>query len=68
MANYRINKNSQSSGQNEVHKEGCQYYHLTNYEYLGNFTTCQEAVRVAKVRGYRNADGCAYCIPTCNNG
>lgn len=68
MANYRVNKNTYTNpnGDNEVHKEGCVHYQLlTNYEYLGNFSTCAEAINNAKTKGYK-ADGCANCIPSCH--
>lgn len=71
MKNYRINKNTHGNpgGHNEVHSEDCQYYYrLTNYEYLGTFSSCEGAVAEAKSRGYYNADGCAICSVSCNNG
>ena len=68
MADYRINKNTQSNGDNEVHKKGCTYYAgLTNYEYLGDFLYCSTAISKAKEIGYKNADGCDECIPECHN-
>lgn len=66
MANYRVNNNVQPNGDHEVHKEGCIYYNLTNYEYLGNHDTCSSAVRKAKTI-HAKADGCKTCIPTCHN-
>lgn len=66
MANYRVNKNKQSNGDNEVHKSGCTYYSdLTNYESLGDHSNCSSAVSEAKRRGY-SADGCATCILACH--
>lgn len=66
MAYYRVNKNKQANGDNEVHKRGCRYYdNLTNYEALGDHDTCSSAVREAKRRGYQ-ADGCAICVPSCH--
>ncbi len=67
MANYYVNKNPQSTGEHEVHKEGCPYMPQShNQEYLGNFSTCQEAVQKAAQK-YRNVDGCKFCSPTCHH-
>lgn len=67
MANYRMNKNKQASGDNEVHKEDCTYYNgLTNYINLGEHYGCVSAVAKAKSLGYPNADGCETCSITCH--
>lgn len=66
MAYYRVNKNKQSNGDNEVHKAGCTYYSdLRNYEALGDHDSCASAVADAKSRGYQ-ADGCAVCSSACH--
>ena len=67
MAKYRVNKNQQSNGDKEVHKQGCIYYSaLTNFRELGEHSTCQRAVSAAKLIVGNNADGCAVCIPACH--
>ena len=64
MDAYYVNTNAQSTGEHEVHKEGCNYFpHLPKY--LGNFSNCQDAVEEA-MKYYANVDGCAYCIPECH--
>lgn len=71
MKNYRINKNTYTNPNrnNEVHSEDCKYYSdLTNYEFLGSFSTCQNAITLAKAKGYRDADGCVICCPSCHKG
>ena len=66
MSTYYVNKNAQSTGEHEVHKEGCSRMpDIANRLYLGNFSTCQEAVRAAK-HYYSNVDGCYYCSPACH--
>lgn len=67
MAYYRVNKNKQANGDNEVHKSDCKYYFLlTNFEELGFHSTCTSAVDSAKSKGYYSADGCNDCIPFCH--
>ncbi|MBQ9313676.1 MAG: hypothetical protein IJ220_01555 [Clostridia bacterium] len=61
MARYYVNKNSQSTGEHEVHKEGCYRMPLTqNQIFLGYFPNANYAVREAK-RYFDNVDGCYYC-------
>lgn len=70
MKSYRVNKNTYSNpnGHNEVHDDTCQHYHsLTNFEELGEFSNCANAVTSARSKGY-NADGCVNCIPDCHRG
>lgn len=63
---YYANKNAQSNGDHEVHKETCSKLPLEhNSRYLGDFSTCQEAVRKAKETD-STADGCAICSPACH--
>lgn len=69
MANYRVNKNTDSNpnGDNEVHKDDCQHYNsLNSFESLGWHLTCASAVTNAISKGYK-ADGCKTCNPTCHN-
>lgn len=68
-ATYYLNKNRQSSGDHEVHREDCRYVPAPkNRLELGEFTDCREAVREAKRRGYPTADGCSFCAPACDHG
>ena len=68
MANYYVNKNAQSNGDHEVHRQGCYWLGLVSEPmYLGNFLTCHEAVQMAK-KYYWTANGCAHCSPFCHTG
>lgn len=51
MKKYYVNRNKQSNGDHEVHHSDCPYL-LTaeNRNYLGEFYTCDAAVREAKKR------------------
>ncbi len=66
MASYYVNRNVQSNGDHEVHKEGCSYMPLSqNRLFLGNFYNCQPAVTEAK-KHYPRSNGCFYCSPACH--
>jgi len=68
MATYYVNKNEQSNGDHEVHKDGCLHgAERHNRLYLGEHAACQTAVAQAK-RTYPTANGCYYCSPACNTG
>ena len=67
MARYYMNKNSQTNGDHEVHKEGCNRMPLIqNRLFIGNFLSCRQAVAAAK-RINPRADGCFYCSRECHN-
>lgn len=63
MAEYFFNKNPQTTGEHEVHKEGC--YRIPEKENcipLGWCFNAIEAVEKAKKMYYgTNIDGCYYC-------
>ncbi|WP_188465263.1 hypothetical protein [Bizionia arctica] len=66
MANYYVNKNSQSNGDHEVHRMGCSYMPLIeNRIYLGDFDNCVVAIKEAK-RYYSLVNGCYYCSKECH--
>ncbi len=66
MALYFVNKNAQNNGDHEVHKSSCSYIPDSgNRIYLGDFATCQEAVRKAKEH-FRQSNGCFYCSNECH--
>ena len=68
MATYYVNKNAQTNGDHEVHTSTCSFLPATeNRLYLGNFTTCDEAVREAK-KSYTQVNGCFYCSKACHTG
>lgn len=66
MALFYVNKNPQENGDHEVHEYGCTHApNSENAEYLGNFSSCREAVKEARKK-YPTADGCYYCAPACH--
>lgn len=68
MDKYYVNKNAQSNGDHEVHKEGCSYLpNSVNRIYLGEFSNCQSAVIAAK-KHYAQVNGCYYCSRPCHTG
>jgi hypothetical protein len=64
MAKYYVNNKAQANGDHEVHVTGCAYM-PTDRTYLGDFSTCAEAVRVAK-NHYKQVNGCFYCSKACH--
>ncbi len=63
---YYVNKNAQANGDHEVHTSGCTW--LPNQEnriYLGDFTSCRDAVIAAK-RYYIQVNGCYFCSNFCH--
>ena len=68
MALYYVNRNEQSNGEHEVHKNRCKHMpDEQNRILLGDFYTCFDALRVAK-RIYTNSNGCFYCSNECHTG
>jgi len=66
MFHYYVNKNAQSNGDHEVHKEGCSHFpSVSNRMYLGYFSNCKQAVRKAK-EYYSQVNGCYYCSNSCH--
>ena len=66
MPRYYVNKNAQSNGDHEVHRQDCSFLpDEENRIYLGDFTNCRDAVRKAR-EYYRQVDGCYYCSPACH--
>lgn len=67
MVSYYVNDHAQqNSGDHEVHREGCVWLpSIESKTYLGEFTSCEPAVRKAKTI-YASADGCATCSPACH--
>lgn len=69
MPYYCVNSNAQSNGDYEVHdlatRQGC-LPDQRNQVSLGYHGSCSDAVAAAKRRGYRTANGCAWCVPGCH--
>ena len=72
MNKFFVNNNRQDSesGKNhEVHREGCFWLSIAkDTTYLGEFFTCTEAVKAAKIKYPFSADGCKHCCPNCHKG
>lgn len=63
---YYVNKNAQSNGDHEVHKDGCDWLpELKNRIYLGYFASCDEAVIKASEH-YSQVNGCYFCSEECH--
>lgn len=59
--NYYVNEDT-----HEVHRETCDYVSYPHVIFLGIYDYPSQAVAAALREGYSNADGCAYCCPTCH--
>lgn len=67
MSIYYINKQAQSNGDHEVHKDDCTYLpSLANRKYLGDHLNCKSAVTEAK-KTYTQSNGCKTCCPDCHS-
>lgn len=66
MATYYVNRNAQDNGDHEVHSASCSFLpEAENRLYLGEFSTCQDAVNAA-AKYYTDVDGCYYCSYACH--
>lgn len=66
MALYFLNNRAQTSGEHEVHREGCQFMpgDLTR---LGDHETCHTAVAAAR-KILPQSNGCYHCARECHTG
>lgn len=63
MEYYYLNKNTQPTGEHEIHKASCKFLpHMSNCIRLGYFYRAYDALIAAK-KYYNNVDGCYYCSP-----
>lgn len=66
MSRYYVNKNGQSNGDHEVHRESCSWLPETeNRIYLGYYDNCKDAVKKAR-EYYSKVNGCYYCSNECH--
>lgn len=66
MPKYYVNKNAQSNGDHEVHKDSCNYLpKAENRIYLGIFSNCRDAVKEAQ-KYYTQVNGCYWCSHDCH--
>ncbi|MGV3610212.1 MAG: hypothetical protein ACO1N0_04620 [Fluviicola sp.] len=66
MPNYYVNTDPQSTGENEVHENGCKHGPLASKQKsLGWHSSCSLAIAEAK-KHYSKVDGCYYCANACH--
>ena len=66
MKKYYVNEHKQDNGDHEVHIDTCEFYaKMKNKQYLGEYTTCVEAVAKAK-KEFEKANGCCFCCNSCH--
>ena len=66
MKKYYVNDKAQSNGDHEVHHENCSFLpSVLNRTYLGNFSSCKDAVKEAKKK-HSQVNGCFYCSNECH--
>lgn len=67
MRKYILNLNAQSNGDYEVHETICTWKPISNYEDLGYFPSCTDAVIEARRRHpSKRINGCFYCSKSCH--
>ena len=70
MNHYFFNIHSDSNENHEIHTKDCAFLpSLLNREYIGYYSSCQEAMKAAKSK-YPNKkfDGCYFCCNECHRG
>ncbi len=66
MDMYYVNKQAQSNGDHEVHKQTCAYLpSSSNQIALGYYSNCMDAVRAAKAY-FSQSNGCYWCSRECH--
>ncbi|HCG39940.1 MAG TPA: hypothetical protein DEW09_12875 [Pseudomonas sp.] len=65
MDYYCININKDEHGDNEVHRETCDWAPSERTE-LGRHENCASAVKFAKGVGFKDANGCIHCCRECH--
>lgn len=67
---YYYNKNTDSRGNHEVHREDCSYLPSSqNRVYISYEKDCHSAIQRAKnATGKTNFDGCFFCSRACHTG
>jgi hypothetical protein len=63
---YYVSEVAQDNGDHEVHEATCVYLpNSNNRKLLGEFDSCQDAVRAAKSH-HNQVNGCYYCSNACH--
>jgi len=66
LKGYLVNIHPQENGDHEVHNEDCKRLPEPGHrKYLGDFYSCEEAVREAK-KYFSQSDGCYWCCEGCH--
>lgn len=66
MARYYVNRNAQTNGDHEVHRQGCNFMPAEeNRIFLGDHGNCRSAVTEAK-KYYGQSNGCYFCSYECH--
>lgn len=67
---YYYNINADNNGYHEVHTETCSFLpDVSNRIYIGNFSTCREAIAEAQRKhSFMDFDGCYFCCNSCHKG
>ncbi|HID4139596.1 TPA: hypothetical protein ACXEYS_005082, partial [Escherichia coli] len=66
-SNYYVNRQAQSNGDHEVHRDDCRYLpSVLNRHHLGAFLNCGGAVAEARRLGFYRANGCRFCSIACH--
>lgn len=69
MSQYIINTKKTDESFNEIHKTTCSHLPYSwNQDKLGYFSDDFSAIAYAKINGYPDADGCAYCCGAVHHG
>lgn len=72
MPTYIVNKNKDNNGRHEVHQirpTACKRLpEHRNRIPVGWHSDCHGALAAAEDKGYKPADGCAWCSPDCHKG
>lgn len=66
MKIYYVNTNPQPNGDHEVHAQDCTFIpNFINRKYLGDFVSCDGAVKKAK-ESHPQSNGCKTCCNSCH--
>lgn len=65
MDRFYVNNNAHSTGEHEVHREGCKRLEPSVTTFLGEFPCCSGAIEKARAV-FATADGCFFCTYDCH--
>lgn len=68
MDRYCVNRQAQTNGDHEVHRQGCRFWPLPqNALDLGWHSDCRSAVISAR-QHFTQVNGCVHCSQACHTG